>query len=487
MQFLPQEALTFDDVILAPGYSDVLPIDVDLTGTVAQILNLKIPFLSAAMDTVTESAMAIAMAQEGGIGIIHRNMPFAQQAREVELVKKFESGMIVNPVTTTSEKTLRDLLHLMDQHRISGVPVLDGEKLVGIVTSRDLRYAKNQDLKIRDVMTKELITAPVGVTMDKAKELLHASRIEKLPVIDKAGHLCGLITSKDIDKAKLHPVASKDAQGRLLAGAAIGVTPDDQQRLDALVEKGVDLVVIDLAHGHSKRLIDFLKQVKKQYPKLAVMAGNVATAEGVKALADAGADCVKVGIGAGSICTTRMVAGAGMPQLTAIFECSQEARKHKIPIVADGGIKYSGDVVKAMAAGADTVMIGSLFAGTDESPGDLVLYQGRTYKAYRGMGSMGAIREGGMGRYFPPAGASVNTPVPEGVEGRVPHRGSVAANLHQLAGGLRAGMAYVGARTLKELRDKARFVRISNASLRESHVHDVIVTQEAPNYRVSVD
>lgn len=486
MQFAPKEALTFDDVLLAPGYSEILPIDVDLTSSLLKGITLKVPFLSAAMDTVTESATAIAMAQEGGMGVIHRSLGIEAQAREVEKVKKYESGLIQNPVTTTPDKSIGELIQMMEQHRISGFPVLENGKLVGIVTSRDLRYTRSSELKVRDVMTRTLVTAPEGISMQEAKELLHAKRIEKLPVVDKQGHLKGLLTSKDIDKSKQHPFATKDAQGRLLVAAAVGVNDDDRQRVAALVEKNVDLIVIDLAHGHSKRMVEFLKWTKKQYRDLQIMAGNVATPEGVKMLAEAGADIVKIGIGAGSICTTRIIGGAGMPQLTAVHECGVEARKLKVPIIADGGIKFSGDIVKAMAAGADAVMIGSLFAGTNESPGENVLFQGRTYKTYRGMGSIGALKESTSSRYFPPAGAS-NAPVPEGVEGRVPHRGSLAANLHQLSGGLRTGMAYIGARNLKELREKARFIKISNASLRESHVHDVIITQEAPNYRPTID
>ncbi len=486
MELTPKEALTFDDVLLAPGYSDVLPAEIDLTTSFIGKTTLHTPLLSAAMDTVTEAATAIAMAQAGGLGVIHRNMPLTEQAAEVEKVKKYETGMIADPITTSPQQSIRQLLELMDQHKISGVPVLQERRLVGIVTSRDLRYASDLDQKVEAVMTKEVVTAPLDITMEAAKKILHERRIEKLPVVDSDGKLQGLITSKDIGKAKRHPFASKDSQGRLLVAAAVGVHPDEQQRVAALVEKQVDILAIDLAHGHSKRLLECLQAIKKQYPDIPVLAGNIATAEGVRDLAGAGADAVKVGIGAGSICTTRVIAGTGVPQLTAVWECAKEARKQGIPIVADGGIKFSGDIVKAFAAGASAVMVGSLFAGTDESPGDTVLYQGRTYKTYRGMGSMGAIQRGGMGRYFPPAGVvGVAEPVPEGIEGRVPYRGSLAANLYQLAGGLRAGMAYVGARNLEELRNKAKFVRLTSASLRESHVHDVIITKEAPNYRPS--
>ena len=481
------EALTFDDVLLEPGFSEVMPVDISLTSTLAREIKLQTPFLSAAMDTVTEAATAITMAQEGGIGIVHRNLTIEEQAREVERVKKFESGMVTDPITASPDETVGGIREIMAEKRISGVPIVEDGKLVGIVTNRDLRYLKNNSDKVTSVMTREVITVTVGADIEKAKILLHEKRIEKLPVLDSKGALVGLITTKDIEKSRRYPLASKDSSGRLLVGAAVGVTPEDHDRVDALAEKGVDVIGLDLAHGNSKRLINFLKDLRKRYKDHVIIAGNVATADAVERLADAGADVVKVGIGPGSICTTRIIAGIGVPQLTAVLNCSAAARKKGITVIADGGIKFSGDIVKALAAGANLVMLGSLFAGTDESPGDTILYQGRTYKSYRGMGSKGAIKRGGFGRYFKPAVDADSTPIPEGIEGRVPYRGSLAATLTQLSGGLRAGMAYVGAKNLSELQKKAHFLRISSASLRESHVHDVIITKEAPNYRPSVD
>ena len=479
-----RECLTFDDVLLAPAYSDVLPHEVDVRTRLTRRLTLNLPLVSAAMDSVTEGRAAIAMARAGGIGIIHKNLSPADQAREVERVKRAESGMIGAPITVRPAQTLKEALDVMNEHSISGVPVVEEGKPVGILTSRDLRFAQNLDHKVAELMTKELVTVPPGVSNERAKELLHRHRIEKLLVVDQGGKLVGLITIKDLLQADKNPNASKDEQGRLLVGAAIGPGPDRDLRLEALVGAGVDVIVVDTAHGHSKGVIDAVRAAKKRFPGTEVVAGNIATAEATDALIDAGADAVKVGIGPGSICTTRVVAGIGVPQITAIADCVRAAERHDVPIIADGGIKFSGDVTKAIAAGASSVMIGSLFAGTDESPGDLVLYQGRSYKVYRGMGSLGAMRRGSKDRYGQ-GGAADEKLVPEGIEGRVPYRGSLASIVHQLVGGLRSGMGYTGSKTVEDLRKNAKFVRITSQGLRESHVHDVIITEEAPNYRVS--
>ena len=494
-----KEGLTFDDVLLLPAYSEVLANEVCVETRLTREIELQIPLVSAAMDTVTESRTAIVMAQEGGIGIIHRNLSIQQQAEEVEKVKKFESGMIVNPITARPHWKLIDVLMLMKKHNISGVPVTDDSgKLLGILTNRDIRFEKNLDLKVEEIMTKDnLVTVPEGITLGKSKELLHRHKIEKLLVVDEQGKLKGLITIKDIEKTEKHPNACKDEMGRLRVGAAVGVGEEELERAGELVEAGVDVICVDTAHGHSKGVIEQVKGIKKNFPEIQVIAGNVATPQGTKALIEAGADAVKVGIGPGSICTTRIVAGVGVPQITAIFECSRVAKSYQVPIIADGGVKYSGDITKALAAGADSVMIGSLFAGTDESPGELVLYQGRSYKVYRGMGSLGAMLEGSARRYGQEVswedilsqaerdeGLSMGKLVPEGIEGRVPYRGPLSASIYQLVGGLRAGMGYCGCRTISELQEKAHFIKITNAGLRESHVHDVIITKEAPNYRL---
>ncbi len=474
-------ALTFDDVLLMPGASSVLPSDVDLTTRLTQNITLNAPLLSAAMDTVTEHQTAIAMAREGGIGIIHKNMSIAEQAREVERVKKSESGMIVDPITVNRNQSVAEVQEIMANYRISGLPVLDNGKLVGIVTNRDLRFVSDPELRVNDVMTsKNLVTAPMGLDQAHSKALLHEHRIEKLLVVDEEGRLQGLITIKDIEKVRQYPNSAKDSMGRLLAGAAIGVGPDMLDRVQALVRAKVDVVVLDSAHGHSAGILKAVREVKSAFPDLQLVAGNVATGEGTIALIEAGVDAVKVGVGPGSICTTRIVAGVGVPQLTAVHDCVQAAAKHGIPIIADGGIKFSGDICKAIGTGANAVMVGSLFAGTDETPGETFLYQGRKYKGYRGMGSIGAMKEGSSDRYFQSKSSKL---VPEGIEGKVPYRGPIAEVIYQLLGGLRSGMGYTGAATIKELQEKARFVRISSAGLRESHVHDVIITREAPNYR----
>ncbi len=476
-------ALTFDDVLLVPGASNVLPSEVSLQTRLTRSISLKAPLVSAAMDSVTEHQTAIAMAREGGIGIIHKNMSIKSQAKEVEQVKKSESGMIVDPVTVTRDQSVADVQKIMRMYKISGLPVLDGEKLVGIVTNRDLRFVSDNDLRVNDVMTsKNLVTAPVGISLDHSKALLHEHRIEKLLVVGDKGELKGLITIKDIEKIKKYPNAAKDSMGRLLAGAALGVSEDLLERTQELINANVDIVVLDSAHGHSEGILKAIREVKACFPSLKIIAGNVATAEGTAALITAGADGVKVGVGPGSICTTRIVAGVGVPQLTALKDCVAEARKHEIPVIADGGIKYSGDICKAIGIGAHTVMIGSLFAGTDETPGETFLYQGRKYKGYRGMGSIGAMKHGSSDRYFQQEAESSKL-VPEGIEGKVPYRGPIAEVIFQLLGGLRSGMGYTGAATIEELHQKAAFVQISAAGLRESHVHDVIITKEAPNYR----
>lgn len=476
-----QVGLTFDDVLLLPAKSDVLPKDVDLQTNLTKKIKLNVPLLSSAMDTVTEAALAIAIAREGGIGIIHRAMSPEKQAIEIDKVKKSESGMITDPITVSPDAPISDAMALMERYRISGVPVTVSGKLIGILTNRDLRFETKINKRVSEVMTKErLVTASAGTTLDEAKGLLHKYKIEKLPIVDKDFKLKGLITIKDIEKRKKYPHSSKDKFGRLLVGAAVGTGADTMQRAELLISTGVDILVIDTAHGHSKAVIATLKAIKKKYA-IEVVAGNVATADATQDLIQAGADAVKVGIGPGSICTTRIVAGAGVPQLTAIKNCYSVAKKFNIPVIADGGIKYSGDIAKALAAGANSVMIGSLFAGTDESPGEMMLYQGRSYKVYRGMGSIGAMEQGTKDRYQQ---EGVETPklVPEGVEGRVPHKGSLSHTVHQLLGGLRSGMGYCGANNLSDLRKKARFIQITNAGLRESHVHDVIITKEAPNY-----
>ena len=479
-------ALTFDDVLLLPAASKVLPNEVDVGTRLTRTISMNIPLMSAAMDTVTEANTAISMAREGGIGIIHKNMSIERQAREVDKVKKSESGMIIDPVTMRPEQKISEVLEVMEQYRISGVPIVgDGRKLVGIITNRDLRFETNLDQKVAEVMTKEnLVTASEGITLEESKVLLHKNRIEKLLVVNDKGDLLGLITIKDIMKIKKYPNACKDNLGRLRVGAAVGVGPDRDARVEALVKAGVDVIAVDSAHGHAQAVVDSVPAIKRQFPEIEIIAGNVATVEGAKTLAEAGADAIKVGVGPGSICTTRVVAGVGVPQITAVTECAKVAKDYQLPIIADGGIKYSGDVVKALAAGAHSVMIGSIFAGTDESPGEMILYQGRSYKVYRGMGSLGAMKEGARDRYFQDDIEEDAKLVPEGIEGRVPYKGPLSSSVFQLIGGLRAGMGYVGCGSLDELRQKAKFIRITSAGLKESHVHDVIITKEAPNYQI---
>ncbi|GLK74454.1 IMP dehydrogenase [Ancylobacter dichloromethanicus] len=486
---LAREALTFDDVLLKPGLSDVMPGEVDIRSRVTRGISLNIPIISSAMDTVTEWRLAIAMAQAGGLGVIHRNLDPEVQAEHVRLVKKFESGMVVNPVTIHPDQPLADALALMKNHRISGIPVVERGpngrrgKLVGILTNRDVRFATNPDQPISELMTREkLITVREGVEQAEAKRLLHQFRIEKLLVVDDEGRCVGLITVKDMEKAVTNPNAAKDEQGRLRVGAATTVGEDGYRRAELLIEAGVDLVVVDTAHGHSRKVLDQVSRIKTLSNSVQILAGNVATAEGTQALIDAGADAIKVGIGPGSICTTRIVAGVGVPQLTAILDAVEAAKKSDVPVIADGGIKFSGDLAKALAAGADCAMVGSLLAGTDESPGEVYLYQGRSYKSYRGMGSVGAMARGSADRYFQAEVKDTLKLVPEGIEGQVAYKGPVGGVLHQLAGGLRAAMGYVGGATLEDFREKAQFVRISGASLRESHVHDVTITRESPNY-----
>lgn len=477
-----REALTFDDVLLVPAKSDILPREVDTVTNLTRNVKINIPIVSAAMDTVTEARLAIALAQEGGIGIIHRAMSIEAQAAEVDKVKKSESGMIVDPITVNPDQKIHEALRLMEKYRISGVPVTKNGKLVGILTNRDLRFETRMDLKISEVMTKgKLITAPLGTTLDEAKEILHKYRIEKLPIVDDNFRLKGLITIKDIEKRKKYPNACKDKLGRLRVGAAVGVGGDTIERVEVIIRSGVDLLVVDTAHGHTKGVIETLKVIKRRYPEMDVVVGNVATAKGTRDIIKAGADGVKVGIGPGSICTTRVIAGTGVPQITALWECSLVADKYKVPLIADGGIKFSGDITKAIAAGASSVMIGGIFAGTEESPGEVVLFQGRSYKVYRGMGSIGAMEAGAKDRYFQ-EGVKESKLVPEGVEGRVPYKGPLSASVHQLVGGLKSGMGYCGCKNIKEVRKKAKFIKITNAGLRESHVHDVIITKEAPNY-----
>jgi IMP dehydrogenase len=480
-----REALTFDDVLLVPGASAVLPRDVNVRTRLTREIALSIPFVSAAMDTVTGHAAGICMAQNGGLGVVHRNQSPAEQAREVAQVKRFEAGMIVDPITLHPEQSIREALRLMAQYRISGLPVTRDGKAVGILTNRDLRFLKDVDQTVAKVMTpqEKLVTVAPGTGLEHAKELLHRHRIEKLLVVDEHGDLRGLITIKDIEKNEKFPNAAKDAFGRLRCGAAVGVGPDRMERAQALVDAGVDVIVVDTAHGHSQSVLDAVSEMRRSFPELPIVGGNVATAEGTEALIKAGASAVKVGVGPGSICTTRVVTGVGVPQLTAVMDAARVAARFDVPVISDGGVKFSGDAVKALAAGASAVMIGSLFAGTDEAPGETVLYQGRTYKLYRGMGSLGAMAEGSRDRYFQDDVEAAKL-VPEGIEGRVPYRGSLTSSIHQLVGGLRSGMGYCGAADLAELRQKARFVRITSASLQESHVHDVVITREAPNYRL---
>ena len=478
-----REALTFDDVLLVPAESAVLPTEVDVATRLTTGIRLNIPLCSAAMDTVTEAGTAIRMAREGGIGIVHKNASVEAQALEIYKVKKAESGIVVDPVTIGPDRLVRDAVELMREHHISGLPVVDGEKRpVGILTRRDLRFERNLEQRVSDVMTRKLVTVPESVSAQQSIELLHKHRIEKLVVVDGAGRLKGLITIKDIEQAEEHPLAAKDSMGRLMVGAAVGVGPDREARIAALVAAGCDVVCIDTAHGHSKGVLQAVAATRKKWPKLELIAGNVATAHGANALVEAGVNGVKVGVGPGSICTTRIVAGVGMPQLTAIADCVQAASGRGVPVIADGGVKHSGDVAKAIAAGAETVMIGSLFAGTDEAPGEIVLYQGRSYKTYRGMGSIGAMRAGSSDRYFQ-GGRAETKLVPEGIEGRVPYKGPLRESIYQLVGGLRSAMGYTGCATIGEMRQNARFVKMSPSGLRESHVHDVIITKEAPNYR----
>jgi len=487
-------ALTFDDVLLVPQHSTVLPTQVDVSTQLTRNIKLRVPLLSAAMDTVTESGLAIAMAQQGGLGVIHKNLSIEEQASEVDRVKRSESGMIVNPITLSPTNRIYEALDLMREYRISGVPITeDGSKegrLVGILTNRDLRFESTVDRPIADIMTKEdLITVPVGTTLDEAREILHRHKVEKLLVVDGEFRLKGLITVKDIQKMIKYPGACKDALGRLRCGAAVGIAKDSFDRAGALVAAGVDALVIDTAHGHSQGVIDMVARLRREFPNTDLIAGNVATGDATLALIDAGVDAVKVGIGAGSICTTRVVAGIGVPMITSVRECAHAAAARDIPVIADGGMRYSGDIVKALAVGASCTMMGSIFAGTDESPGELILFQGRSYKEYRGMGSIGAMRRGSRDRYFQDefdleGGRAADKLVPEGIEGRVAHKGSVAAMIHQLVGGLRAGMGYCGAATIPDLQQRAKFVRITAAGVRESHVHDVQITKEAPNYRM---
>lgn len=479
-----KEGLTFDDVLLIPGESDILPKDIDLTATLTNGILLNTPIITAAMDTVTESRMAIAMAREGGIGIVHKNMSIEKQADEVDKVKRSENGVIVNPFSLSPEHFVFDADQLMGKYKISGVPIVDEtNKLVGILTNRDLRFMDDYNMKIKDVMTKDnLVTAPVGTTMEQAQEILRKHKIEKLPIVDDNGYLKGLITIKDIEKAVQYPNSARDKGGRLLCGAAIGVTADVLERAGQLANSQVDVLVLDSAHGHSRNIMNCLAKVKKAYPHVPVIAGNIATAEAAKALIDAGADAVKVGIGPGSICTTRVVAGIGVPQITAIYDVALVASKHNIPVIGDGGIKYSGDIIKALAAGASTVMLGSLMAGCEEAPGQVEIFQGRRFKVYRGMGSLAAMAEGSKDRYFQEDNKKL---VPEGVEGRVPYKGTVGESIYQLVGGIRSGMGYCGCKTIEELHTKAEFIKITGAGLKESHPHDIYITKEAPNYSVN--
>jgi IMP dehydrogenase len=478
---------TFDDLILIPDESAILPDQVDVRTRLSKNITLNIPLVSAAMDTVTEADTAITMARQGGLGFIHKNMSIERQAIEVEKVKKSESGMIVNPITIEPDRKIYEVLEIMNQYKISGVPVVKAGNLVGIITNRDLRFAVDMNAKVSDVMTKDnLATAKVGITLEESKAILHERRIEKLLVVDDSGRLQGLITIKDIEKIKKYPNSCKDKLGRLRVGAAVGVGPDMPDRVQRLIEADVDAIVVDTAHGHSMNVLKTIEKIKQKFSSLELIAGNVATPEGTKALIDHGVDAVKIGVGPGSICTTRIVAGVGVPQMTAIMECKEEAAKFDVPVIADGGIKYSGDITKAIAGGADSIMIGSLFGGTEESPGETILYQGRTYKVYRGMGSIEAMKEGSKDRYFQADVKSENKLVPEGVVGRVPYRGPLSAVIYQLIGGLRSGMGYLGCKDVKQLQEKARFMQVTSAGLREAHVHDVDIIKEAPNYRVEL-
>ncbi|MCB0278378.1 MAG: IMP dehydrogenase [Calditrichaeota bacterium] len=486
MEKIRYKGLTFDDVLLVPRESDVLPREVNTAASLTKNINLNIPLMSAAMDTVTESELAIAIAREGGIGIIHKNMSPHQQAKEVDRVKRSESGMISDPITIGLDANVTDVEVLMGKYKISDIPVLDGKKLVGIVTNRDLRFISDRRMAVSDVMTKDhLITTPVGTTLDQAEVLLHKNRIEKLLVVDDSGHLQGLITVKDIQKKKAYPHSAKDTKGRLLVGAAIGPGKEGHERAEMLVSRGVDVLVVDTAHGHSSRVIEMVREVKKAYPTIDVIAGNIATREAAEALMKAGADAIKVGIGPGSICTTRVVAGVGIPQISAIMEVYEVVKGTDVKLIADGGVKHTGDIAKAIAAGADTVMMGSLFAGTDEAPGELILLEGRTYKTFRGMGSLAAMKKGSKDRYFQEDQVDLDKLVPEGIEGRVPYRGKLSSTIYQMVGGLRSSMGYLGCKTITDLREKSQFVQITNAGLRESHPHDVIITKESPNYRLA--
>lgn len=479
-----QEGLSFDDVLLVPQKTDVLPQQVDTSTYVARGIKLNIPLVSSPMDTVTDGRMAIGIAREGGLGIIHRNMTSEQQAAEVDRVKRTEHGIILNPVFLSPDHTIADALKIMEHYHISGVPIINGDKLVGILTNRDIRFEDNFKRKISEAMTKDgLITGPVGTTLEQAKEILQRHKIEKLPIVDEAGNLKGLITIKDIEKIRQFPHATKDKNGRLCVGAAIGPLTEPLKRVSTLVEAGVDVVVVDSAHGHSAGVLNAVKEIKKAFPNLPVIAGNVVTKEGANDLINAGADGLRVGVGPGSICTTRVIAGVGVPQITAIMECSKAAKKSGVPVIADGGIRLSGDITKALAAGADCVMIGNIFAGTDETPGDIEIYRNRSYKVYRGMGSISAMKQGSSDRY---AQVDESRLVPEGIEGRVPYKGPLSDTVHQLVGGLRSGMGYCGAKTIAELQEKATFIRITGSSLRESHPHDVVITKEAPNYSFSL-
>lgn len=478
-----KEGLTFDDVLLIPGRSEVMPKDIDVSTWLTRNIRLEVPLMSAGMDTVTESKMAIALAREGGIGIIHKNMSIEAQAKMVDRVKRSEHGVITDPFYLSPDNRIQDALDIMEHYHISGVPITEGGKLVGIITNRDIRFETDFNQRISNVMTCEnLVTAPVGTSMDKAMEILRKYKIEKLPLVDDDFNLMGLITIKDIEKSYRYPNAAKDERGRLIAGAAVGIAKDTLERVEALKMAGADVIVVDTAHGHSVNVLNIVSKIKQKYPELDLIAGNVATGEATEALIQAGADAIKVGIGPGSICTTRVVAGIGVPQITAVVDCAEAARKYdNIPIIADGGIKYSGDIAKAIAAGADVVMLGNLFAGTEESPGDTVIYQGRSYKVYRGMGSMGAMVHGSSDRYFQ---EDAHKLVPEGIEGRVPYKGYVSDTIFQLIGGLRAGMGYCGVRNIDEMKSNSKFIRITNAGLSESHPHDIAITKEAPNYQV---
>jgi len=478
-----EEALTFDDILLVPSFSDVVPKDVDVRTRLTQRISLSVPIISAAMDTVTEAQTSISLAQEGGMGIIHRNMSIKSQTQEVDKVKKSESGMIVDPTTIEPDRPIHDVLELMQKYRISGVPVVKGDRLVGIVTNRDLRFEANMEKKVSEVMTKDnLVTVSAGITLEESKKLLHEHRIEKLLVVDDNGRLQGLITIKDIEKVRKYPNACKDSLGRLRVGAAVGIGPDMEERAEALLRAGADVIVIDTAHGHSKGVLKAVERLRQTFGEIELVAGNVATGEGAEALINAGVDGVKIGVGPGSICTTRIIAGVGVPQVTAIMNCKAVSEKTGVPLIADGGVKFSGDITKAIAAGAHCVMIGGLFAGTEESPGETIFFQGRSYKVYRGMGSLEAMKKGSKDRYYQEDLSDDSKLVPEGIVGRVPYKGLLSASVYQLVGGLKAGMGYVGCDSIEALRQRGRFIRITSSGLKESHVHDVIITKEAPNY-----